>query len=228
MLSGLLHSSGSSGRLRTERMVGNEKNSVAGKFGDELLGIRLGLFGIDVKLLADLVANNIPQRSVAVSRLEDDGCDLVQGEERRIGRVHDHHFAGQRAGGNGRTARNVNASFRHARAPSGSCGLGPTPWHQDRTSGGEWEPWRRNRMPWRKAFPPGLGLRRRTEYCASGGGRLPRTTTHRRGSPYPSPEKRERRPALCSSHRPWLALRRKECRMPRTRRRSGAGRKFRR
>src|SRR5271157_522829 len=201
MLSGLLHSSGSSGSLGRERLTRNEKNSVAGKLGDELLGVCLGLVGIDVKLLADLVANNIPQRSAPVGSLKDGSCDLVQREERRIGRVHDHHFAGQRAGGNGRTARNVNASFRHARAPPGrcvrSCGRsygrsyapGPTPWHQDRTLGGEWEPWRRNRMPWRKAFPPGLGLRRKTECCASSGGPLPRMTTHRRGSPHPSPEK---------------------------------------
>src|SRR5208337_4038420 len=167
MLSGLLHSSGSSGSLRRERLTRNEKNSVAGKLGDELLGVCLGLVGIDVKLLADLVANNIPQRSAPVGSLKDGSCDLVQREERRIGRVHDHHFAGQRTGGNGRTARNVNAIFRHARAPPASCmrsrgrnfarsrELRPTPWHQDRTSGGEWEPWRRNHKQWLKAFPPG-------------------------------------------------------------------------
>ena len=44
-----------------KRLIGNEKNSVAGKFGDELLGIGLRLFGIDVKLLADLVADNFAQ-----------------------------------------------------------------------------------------------------------------------------------------------------------------------
>jgi hypothetical protein len=144
--------------------------SVAGKLGDEPLGICLGLFGIDVKLLADPIADNFPQRSVTVGSLKDGGCDFVQREEGRIGRVHDHHFAGQRAGGNGRTARNVNAILRHAEGPPGSCvrssELDPTPWHQDKTPGGELEPFRRNRMPWRKAFPPGPGLRRRTEYCA--------------------------------------------------------------
>src|ERR1700687_1966541 len=234
MLSGPLHSSGSSGRLRSQRLTRNEKDSVAGKLGDELLGICLGLFGIDVKLLADPVADNFPQRSVTVGSLKDGGGDFVQREERRIGRVHDHHFAGQRAGGNSRTARNINAILRHAEAPPDSCvrsywrncELRPTPWHRDETSGGDWEPWRRNRMPCRRAFPPVPGLRRRTEYCASGGGRPPRTTTHRRGSLDPSPEKKERRPALCSSHRPWPALPRKGYRMPSTRRRSGAGRKF--
>src|ERR1019366_2327304 len=177
MPSGLLRSSGSSGSLRSQWLVGNEKNSVAGKLGDKLLGVCLGLFGIDVKLLADPVADNFPQRSVTVGSLKDGGCDLVQREERRVGRIHDHYFAGQRARGNCRTARNVNAIFRHARAPPGSsvrsCEVRPTPWHQDRTSGGEWEPWRRNHTRWREAFPPGHGLRRRTEYCASGGGRLP-------------------------------------------------------
>src|ERR1019366_9077855 len=222
MPSGLLRSSGSSGSLRSQWLVGNEKNSVAGKLGDKLLGVCLGLFGIDVKLLADPVADNFPQRSVTVGSLKDGGCDFVQREERRIGRVHDHHCAGQRTGGNSRTARNINASFRHAEAPPASCmrscarnfALGPTPWHQDKTSGGEWEPWRRNRMPCRGAFPPVPGLRRRTEYCASGGGRLPRATTHLRGFLDPSPEKKERRPALCSSHRPWPALPRKEYPMP--------------
>src|SRR5882762_10053065 len=148
MLSGRLHSSGSSGRLRSQRLIRNKKNTVAGKFGTELLGIGLGLFGIDVKLLADPVADNIAERSVAVGSLKDDGGALVQREESRIGRVHDHHFAGQRAGGNRRTARYVNASLRHARAPPASylrgcerscersCELRPTPWHQDRTSGG--------------------------------------------------------------------------------------------
>src|SRR6266851_3903409 len=228
MLSGPLRSSGSSGRLRRQGLIGNEKNSVTGKLGDELLGICLGLFGIDVKLPADPVADNFPERSVTVGGLKDDGCDLVEREERRIGRVHDHHFAGQCAGGNGGTTRNVNAIFRHARAPPGSCGFLPTPGHQDRTSGGEWEPWRRNRKRWRKGFPPGPGLRRRTEYCASGDARRPRTTTHRRGSPAPAPEKTERRPGRCSSHRTWPALRRKEYRTPSIRRHSGAGRKFRR
>src|SRR5229473_1579155 len=172
MLSGPLRSSGSSGRLRRQGLIGNEKNSVTGKLGDELLGICLGLFGIDVKLPADPVADNFPERSVTVGGLKDDGCDLVQREERRIGRVHDHHFAGQCAGGNGRTARNVNASLRHARAPPASYlrsyELRPTPWHQDRTSGGEWELWRRNHKQWQEAFPPNHGLRRRIEYCASG------------------------------------------------------------
>jgi hypothetical protein len=102
---------------RCQRLIRNQKNSVAGKFGDELLGIRLRLFGIDVKLLADLVADNFPQRSAAVGSLEDGGCDLVQREESGIGRVHHHHFAGQRAGGNGGTARDVNAIFRHAGHP---------------------------------------------------------------------------------------------------------------
>src|ERR1700674_1228507 len=171
MLSGRLHSSGSSGRLRSQRLIRNEKNSVAGKLGDELLGCRLGLFGIDVKLLADPVADNIPQRSVAVGSLKDCGCDLVQREESRIGRVHDHHFAGQCAGGDSRAARNVNASLRHVLAPPASYLRSyeprPTPWHQDRTSGGEWEPWRRIRKQWRVAFRPDPGLRRRTEYCES-------------------------------------------------------------
>src|ERR1700687_3201880 len=236
MLSGRLHSSGSSGRLRSQRLIGNQKNTVAGKLGDELLGICLGLIWIDVKWLADPVADNYEERSVAVGSLEDYCGDLVQCEESRIGRVHDHHFAGQRAGGNGRTARNVNASLRHARAPPASylrscersCELRPTPWHQDRTSGGEWEPWRRIHKQWREAFPPSPGLLRRTGYCASGVGRLPRTTTHRPGSPDPSPEETEQRPGRCSSHRPWPALRRKGCRMPSSPQRSGAGRKFRR
>src|SRR6266852_1796147 len=217
MLSGLLRSSGSSGRLRSQGVTRNEQNSVSGELGNELLGICQGLFGTDVKLLADAVADNFSQRSVAVGGLKDDGCDLVQREKRRIGRVHDHHFAGQRAGGNGRAARNVNAIFRHARAPPGSCGFLPTPWHQDRTSGGEQEPWRRNRKLWRKAFRPDAGLRRRTEYCASGDARRPWTTTHRCGSPAPAPEKTERRPGLCSSHPTWPALRRKEYRTPSTR-----------
>src|ERR1700675_960845 len=222
MLSGPLHSSGSSGRLRSQRLTRNKKNTVPGKFGNELLGIRLGLFGIDVKLFADPVADNIPQRSAAVGSLKDCGCDLVQREESRIGRVHDHHFAGQCAGRDGRTARNVNASLRHARAPPASYlrsyELRPTPWHQDRTSGGEWEPWRRIRKQWRVAFRPDPGLRRRIEYYASGAGRLPRTATHRCGSPDPAPEKTEPRPGRRSSHRTWPALRRKGCRMPSTRR----------
>src|SRR6202795_2749992 len=236
MLSGPLHSSGSSGRLRSQRLTRNKKNTVPGKLGNEPLGIRLGLFGIDVKLLADMVADNIPQRSAAVGSLKDCGCDLVQREESRIGRVHDHHFAGERAGGDGRTARNVNASLRHARAPPASYlrsrersfELRPTPWHQDRTSDGEWEPWQRIRKQWREVFPPAPDLRRRTEYCASGVERLPRTTTRRRGSPGPFPEKTEPRPAQCSSRRLWPALRQKGCRMPSSPRRSGAGRKFRR
>ena len=72
----------SSGLLRGQRLIGNEKNSVAGKIGDELLGIGLSLFGIDVELLADAIADNFPQRSAAVSRLKNRGCDLVQREER--------------------------------------------------------------------------------------------------------------------------------------------------
>src|ERR1700675_179311 len=171
MLSGRLHSSGSSGRLRSQRLIRNEKNSVAGKLGDELFGIGLGLFGIDVKLLADPVADNIPQRSVAVGGLKDCCGDLVQREESRIGRVHDHHFAGQRPGGNGGAARNVNAILRHARAPPASylrscvpsCERRPTPWHQDRTSVGVWGPWRQKRKQWPEAFPPSPGLRQRTE-----------------------------------------------------------------
>src|ERR1039458_2617738 len=121
MPSGPLRSSGSSGRLRSQGLARNEKNSVAGKLGDELLGVCLGLYGIDVKLPADLVADDFPQGSVTVGSLKDGGCDFVQREESRIGRVHDHHLAGQRASGNGRTARNVNAILRHARAPLGSC-----------------------------------------------------------------------------------------------------------
>jgi hypothetical protein len=74
--------------------MGNEKNSVAGEFGDELLGISLSLFWIDVELLADAIADNFPQRSVAVGSLKDGGCDLIQRKERGIGRVHDHHFTG--------------------------------------------------------------------------------------------------------------------------------------
>src|SRR3979411_2352769 len=147
-------------------MIRNEKNAVAGKLANELLSICLGLFGIDVKLLADAIANNFPQRSVAVGSLKDDGGDLVQSEESRIGRVHDHHFAGQRAGGNGRAASNINASLRHARAPPASylrscerrcvrsCELRPTPCHPDRTSGGVRARGRRNHKKWQEGFPP--------------------------------------------------------------------------
>ncbi len=43
---------------------------MAGELGDELLGIGLGLLGSDVKLFADAVADNFPQRSVAVGGLK--------------------------------------------------------------------------------------------------------------------------------------------------------------
>src|SRR5450755_3297472 len=101
MLSVRLHSSGSSALLRIERLIGDEKNSVAGKLSHELLGIGLGLFGIDFKLRADLVADDVLQRSATIGGLEDGGGDFVQREESGISRVHDHHFAGQRASGDG-------------------------------------------------------------------------------------------------------------------------------
>jgi len=51
---------------------------VAGKFGDELLGVGLRLFDVDIELFADPVANDVTQGSAAVGRLKDGGCDLVQ------------------------------------------------------------------------------------------------------------------------------------------------------
>src|SRR5258708_22957712 len=103
MPSGRLRSSGSSGRLRHQRLTGNDKNTVAGKLGNELLGVFQGLFGIDVKLLADMVANNFAKRSLAVGSLEDYGRDPVQRKETRIGSAHHHRLARQRARGNRRT-----------------------------------------------------------------------------------------------------------------------------
>src|ERR1035441_7452900 len=233
MLSGRLRSSGSSWDLRGQRLIGNQENSVAGKLGDKLSGVGLGLLGIDIELRADAVADNFAQRSASVGSLKDGGCDLVQREERGIGGVHDYHFAGQGAGGNGGTARNVNAVFRHARVPLDdvrssmqNCELRPTPWHQDRTSGGEWEPGRQNRKRWRTGCPPGADPPRKKEYCASTGARPRRRTTHRRGSADPSPEKIEQQPGRCSSRRPGPTLRRTEYRKPRTRRGSAASKKF--
>src|ERR1017187_802528 len=235
MLSGRLRSSGSSWDLRGQRLIGNQKNSVAGKLGDKLSGVGLGLLGIDIELRADAVADNFAQRSASVGSLKDGGCDLVQREERGIGGVHDYHFAGQGAGGNGGTARNVNAVFRHARVPLDdvrssmqNCELRPTPWHQDRTSGGEWEPGRQNRKRWRTGFPPGPDPRRKKEYCASAGVWPRRRGTYRRGCVDLSPEKTDRQPGRYSSRRPGPTLRRTGCRRRNNHGQSGAGRKFRR
>src|ERR1700683_3285995 len=174
-----------------------------GKLGDKSFGICLSLLGVDIKLFADATADNFPQRSATVGRLKDRGCDLVQCEKRRISRVHDHHFASQRASGDGGTARNVSGILRHAQPPPGSCGrnfaLGPKPWSQDRTAGGELEPGRRNHKPWREAFPPRVCLRRRTEYCASGDARLPPRVGRRRGFPDPAPGKTGQQPGRASS-----------------------------
>ena len=43
-------------------MIGDEQNSVARKFSDEVLGIRLRLRGIDVEFFADVLADNPAQR----------------------------------------------------------------------------------------------------------------------------------------------------------------------
>src|SRR5450631_1001010 len=87
MLSAPPHSSGSSGSLRCQRLIRNQKNSVAGKLGDELLGVRQSLFGIDIKLPAHPVADNLPQRRATVGGLKDGGCYFVQREEGRIGGI---------------------------------------------------------------------------------------------------------------------------------------------
>src|ERR1700691_5271573 len=140
MPSGPFRSSGSSSCLRTQRLIRNDQNSMGRKFVDKLLGVGLRLLEVDIKLFTDPVADDIAQGSVSVGGLEDCGCYLVQSEEGGIGGVHDHHFAGQGAGGDGRTARDVNRVVRDVLLLPGNPGFGATLWHQDRTSDGKWEP----------------------------------------------------------------------------------------
>src|SRR5208282_3822611 len=228
MLFAQLHSSASSGSLRCHRFIGHNQNAVTREFGDELLGVSLRLFQIDFKLPAHPVAHNIAQRSVPVGRLENRRRHFVQREKSRIGRVHHHHFARQRARRNRRTARDVNAILRHAAEPPASCESRPTPAHRDKTSTGEPEPCRRNRTPSRTVDPPGRGPPRKTKCCAEGAAPLPPTTVRQPDSTDPAPEKTAPKPQRSSSPPIAPALPQKVCRTPSTRPPADADRKFRR
>src|SRR5580693_7510684 len=201
MPSGPFRSSGSSSCLRSQRLIRNDQNSVGRKFVDKLFGVGLRLLEVDIKLFADPVADDVAQGSVSVVGLEDRGCYLAQGEEGGIGGVHDHHFTGQGAGGDGGTARDVNRVVRHLLLLPGNPGFGPTLCHQDRTSGGKWEPWKQNRRRWRRVFRPRPGLRRKTECCASSAVRLRWRTGRRCDFPGLARERKERRWERSSSHR---------------------------
>ena len=102
---------------------------MARKFCDKLFGVRLGLVEVDVKLFANPVADNIVQRSSSVRSLKDGAGDFVESEESGVGGIHDHHLAGERAGGNRGAARYINAFLRHAEELPGSCGYLPTLCH---------------------------------------------------------------------------------------------------
>ena len=64
-------------------------------------------FGLDFKFRADLVLDNLRQRSAPVGRLPDYGGNFIEREKGGVHRRHDHHFTAQHTGCDGGAARDV-------------------------------------------------------------------------------------------------------------------------
>src|SRR5882672_2600385 len=180
------------------------------ELADKLFGVGLCLIGINIKLLADPVADDFTQRRAPVGGLPDRSRDLVEREKRRVHGVHHHHLAGQHASCDGGTARDV--SLRHEPESPRSCGYRPTPGNRDRTSKYARELFVRSHTRSRGASPPTHCSRQRKECCASGSGQPRQEPTHPHDSQGLSPERTGRTPERWYFHRPWLTLLKTACR----------------
>src|SRR5580704_4683635 len=79
---------------------------------DQLLGVAVGFFGLDIEFLADFAFDDFSERGLAVGCVPDDRGGFVQAEKRGIGGGHDHHFAAEFAGSDGSASRDVNFAHR--------------------------------------------------------------------------------------------------------------------
>jgi len=173
LLAGLPHQA-HSGRPRIE-VDWNEKNTVAGKSATNC-SASAGLFG-DRRQMSRHGRDNYPQR-VWRGSLKECGRGPRSAEESQS-RVHDHHFAGQREGGQWQKLRAmVNAQSQNDRAPAGRCVRSFELVHnmaQGRSQAAHGNPGDEFTSSAR-SFATTTCLRRRTEYCASAPTAYPRTT----------------------------------------------------